>query len=130
MNMTPQTSSIMEIVRQLLHDVRTLVVKEFELAKAEAGEKFEQVQTGVVSILFGMLVGFCALLVLVQAVVVALSKVMPPSLAAAAVGVVLGVIAYVAIRTGETHLKPRNLAPRRTMRSLGEQASHLKESME
>ena len=117
-------------LRGLIDDLSALIRQEFQLAKAEAGEKLEQVQTGVVSILVGMLIATCALFVLVQAVVAALSNVMPPEFAAMTVGVVLAVIAYVAIRIGERHLRPGNLAPRRTVRSLNEQASKMKESMQ
>jgi uncharacterized membrane protein YqjE len=122
--------SILQTVRALVDDLGTLVGKELDLAKAEAVEKIEQVQTGIVAILFGMLVGFCALLVLVQAVVVALSNVMPPALAASAVGIVLAIIAFVAIRSGETHLKPKNLAPRRTMRSVSAQTNKIREQIQ
>jgi len=127
--MNIQSNALADTVRGLFDDLSALVRQEFALAKAETGEKMEQVQTGLMSVLFGMLVGFCALIVLTQAVVVALSNVMPPSLAAALVGAVLGVIAYAAIRHGETNLKPKNLAPRRTMRSVSEQTQKIKEQL-
>jgi hypothetical protein len=128
--MESSNPSILQIVRALVDDLGTLMGKELDLAKAETAEKIEQVQTGIVAILFGMLVGFCALLILVQAVVVALSNVMPPALAASAVGIVLAIIAFVAIRSGETHLKLKNLAPRRTMRSVSAQTNKIREQIQ
>ena len=126
--MTNSNSSFTASVRGLIDDVSMLIRQEFELAKAEAGEKVEQLQTGIISIVAGLLVATCAVLVLVQAVVVALSNVMPPSLAAASVGVVLAGIAFIAIKHGENNLRPSNLAPRRTIRSVSEGADRVKET--
>ena len=78
----------------------------------------------------GLLIAFCALLVLVQALVVALANVMAPSLAALSVGLGLAVIALAAIKHGETNLRARNLAPSRTLNSLKEQTHRVKESIQ
>lgn len=128
--MNSANSSLAANLRGLIDDLSALVRQEFQLAKAEAGEKLDQVQTGVVSILAGMLIATCALFVLIQAVVAALSNVMSPALAAMTVGIVLAVIAFIAIKIGESHLRPKNLAPRRTIRSVNEQASKMKESLQ
>ncbi|HMA13770.1 MAG: phage holin family protein, partial [Bacteroidota bacterium] len=62
---------------------------------------------------------FCALLILLQAVVIALSNVLPAWAASLAVGVVLALIALVLIRVGSRNLRPSNLVPERTLRAGG-----------
>jgi hypothetical protein len=98
------------------------------LARAEAEEKFEQMQTGVASVAAGMLLAFVSLIVLAQALVVALSNIMPPSIAALLVGITLAVIAFLAVRNGSEQLKPKNLTPRRTIRSVRASAETIKEA--
>ena len=88
------TSNIIETVRALISDATLLMQQEARLARAEAGEKIEQIQIGMVSIVTGLLIAFCALLVLVQALVVALANIMPASVAALVVGITLAVIAF------------------------------------
>ena len=112
-------------IRELLADASLLFSKEVELAKAEAGEKMEQAQLGFISVLSGLLIAFVALMVLVQALVVALANVMPPSLASLTVGALLTVIAYLAFSKGLEELKPKNLSPRRTLHSIRRDARTL-----
>ncbi|GAB4371208.1 MAG: hypothetical protein Kow00114_31950 [Kiloniellaceae bacterium] len=94
-----------------------MVRQELRLAQAEASEKFKQAQNGVYAVITGLLVAFCALLILLQAVVIALSNVMPAWLAAVAVGLVLAAVAFALIRQGRNSLKARNLIPQRTLRA-------------
>lgn len=122
------TNSLADTIKALFADGTLLVRQEIALAKAEAGEKLEQMQIGIAAIAAGLLLAFTALLVLVQALVVALGNIMPPSVAALLVGVVLAVIAYFSIATGQAHLKPKNLAPRRTIHSVRETADSIKEA--
>lgn len=65
-----------------------------------------------------MLVALAALLVLVQALVVALAKYLPPEIAALIVGVVLAVIAFFLVRAGRAALDAKNLALPKTVESL------------
>lgn len=122
------TSTVIETIKDLVADTTLLVRQEISLARAEAEEKFEQVQTGVAAVAAGMLLAFVALIVLVQALVVALSNIMPPSIASLLVGVVLAVIAFVAVKNGSDQLKVKNLKPRRTMRSVRESAETIREA--
>lgn len=122
------SSTVVETIKELIADTTLLVRQEISLAKAEAEEKFEQMQTGVAAVAAGLLLAFVSLIVLVQALVVALSNIMPPSIAALLVGIVLAVIAFVAVKNGSDQLKPKNLKPRRTMRSVRETAETIKEA--
>jgi VIT1/CCC1 family predicted Fe2+/Mn2+ transporter len=94
-----------------------LVRQELQLAQSEASEKLKQAQNGIYAVTTGLLVAFCALLILLQAVVIALSNVLPAWLAAVSVGLTLAVVAFLLIRQGRNNLKARNLIPERTLRA-------------
>ena len=123
------SSNIVETFRALFSDATLLVRQEINLAKAEAEEKLEQVQTGLVAIGASLVIALVALLVLVQALVVALGNVMPPALAALLVGLLLASIAFFTMLTAKKNLKPKNLAPRRTVNSVRDTAESIKEAV-
>lgn len=106
-----------QLVSDLIKDVGQLVRQELRLAQAEVSEKLQQAQNGVYAIATGLLVAFCALLILLQALVIALSNVLPPWLAAVSVGSVLALVAFVLIRQGRENLKAKNLIPERSLRA-------------
>jgi len=112
-------NSLGQLVTDLVADVGLLVRQELRLAQAEVSEKLEQAQTGVYAVVTGLLVAFCALLILLQALVIALTKTMPAWAASLSVGVVLALIALVLIRQGAKNLRARNLIPERTLRAGG-----------
>ena len=122
------TTNMKDTIRDLIADLTLLLRQEISLARAEAGEKIDQIQNGFIALVAGLLIAFCALLVLVQALVVALANIMPASVASLAVGIVLAVIAYISVTSGSRQLKPENLAPRRTMKSVRESAERMKEA--
>ncbi|MEQ8357673.1 MAG: phage holin family protein [Kiloniellaceae bacterium] len=106
------------MVGELIADLGQLIRQELRLAQFEASEKLRQAENGIYAVLTGVLVAFCALLILLEAVVVALSNVMPPWAAAMSVGLFLALIAFLLIRHGRKNLKARNLIPERTLRSV------------
>jgi uncharacterized BrkB/YihY/UPF0761 family membrane protein len=110
-------ASLGQLVSELISDLGQLVRQELRLAQSEVSEKFKQAQHGLYAIVTGLLVAFCALLILLQALVIALSNAMPPWLAAVVVGAVLAVIAFILIRQGRENLKARNLIPQRSLRA-------------
>lgn len=115
--MTMADASLGNLLSGLVHDVGQLVRQELRLAQAEASEKLQQAQNGIYAVTTGLLVAFCALLILLQAVVIALSNVMPAWLASVAVGGVLALVALLLIRQGRKNLQARNLIPQRTLRA-------------
>lgn len=115
--MTMADPSLGNLLSGLVHDVGQLVRQELRLAQAEASEKLQQAQNGIYAVTTGLLVAFCALLILLQAVVIALSNVMPAWLASVAVGGVLALVALLLIRQGRKNLQARNLIPQRTLRA-------------
>lgn len=118
--MARQDQPITSLMSELIAGVNTLLRQELRLAQAESSEKLSQVVTAVVSLLVGLLVAFSALLVLLQALVLALSDIMQPAYASLLVGGVVALVAFILIQQGQSKLKVGNLAPQRTMRAMRE----------
>jgi amino acid transporter len=108
-------NSFASLLRDLIAEIGQLFRQELRLARAEAGEKVAQAQHGIVAIVVGLLLASSALLILLQAVVLALSQVVPAWAASVIVGVVVALIAFILIRGGQGSLKLTNLAPTRTL---------------
>jgi hypothetical protein len=121
--------NIIDTMRALLSDGSLLIRQEIRLARAEAEEKLGQAQNGLIALAASMIIALVALLVLAQALVAALANIMPPPLAALLVGITLAIIAFVAMHKAQEDLKPKNLAPRRTAKSVAESTNTLKEAM-
>lgn len=116
--MTSHDQSIKTLLAELIAGVNMLFRQELRLAQAESSEKVTQAMTGLIGLLSGFLVAFAALLVLLQAVVVALSNVIAPAYAALIVGVVVALVAFILIQQGYSRLKIGNLAPERTFKAM------------
>ena len=121
-------ASLSQLLGDLIRDLGELVRQELRLAQAEAAEKIRKAENGVYAVITGLLLAFCALLVLVQALVLALGNVMPPWLAAVCVGLALALLAFLFIRQGRSNLAPKNLVPRRTLRTVGGDTHSMKET--
>lgn len=115
--MATTDNTIGQLVSGLVSDISLLVRQELRLAQAETSEKLEQAQSGLYAVITGLLAAFCALLILLQALVIGLTKVMPAWAASLAVGGVLALIALILVRQGAKNLQPRNLVPERTLRA-------------
>ena len=88
--------SLKGLVADLGSNIATLFRKEIQLARAETAEKIGQAGTAVASIAAGGILALAALLVLLQALVVAIAEAgVPPAVAALIVGAVVALIAYV-----------------------------------
>jgi uncharacterized membrane protein YgcG len=110
--------SFTSLLKELISEIGQLIRQELRLAQAEAAEKVSQAQNGVVALIVGLLFAFSALLILLQAVVVALATVVPAWLASVIVGLVVAVIAFILVRQGQSNLKPVNLVPERTLNAV------------
>ena len=119
--------SLKELLSDLTSSLTTLVRKEIQLARAETSEKITQSMVAMGAIAGGAILALAALLVLLQALVIALSELMPPGWASLIVGVVVAAIAYFMIHKGTNDLKASSLAPSRTIDSLRSDANMAKE---
>lgn len=122
-------TSFVDNVKSLTRDTADLVTAEIRLARAEMSEKIDQAQSGLIAILAGLLISFVAVMVLVQALVVALANFMPAEMAALAVGGSLLLIGLIVLNTGTRHLKPENMAPERTIRAARKAGERVREAL-
>lgn len=124
-----QDRSLGSLFADLTQETSGLVRQEVELAKAEMSEKASQVGSAVASLAVGGALAFAGFLILLQAAVVALSEVMEPWLASLIVGGVVALVGIVLLLKGRSDLKTQNLAPRRTMESIQEDADLARERL-
>lgn len=110
--------SLGELFSELAHESAALVRQEIDLAKAELSEKLGQAAGGAASVATGGGVLFAGALLLLAAIIAFLSTLMEAWLAALIVGVVLALIGLLLFQRGRSSLSARNLAPRKTARSL------------
>jgi membrane protein implicated in regulation of membrane protease activity len=116
-------------MRQLADDVILLVEQEIRLARQEIDLKLDQAFSGLVMAIAGVLAAFVALGVFVQAMIAALATEMEAWLAAVIVGSGFLILAIVLLVIARRNLKPRHLAPLRTIDSLSRTAKTVKESI-
>lgn len=121
--------SIPQLIGDLATDVSSLVRKEAELVRAEFSEKTTQLLKAGGEMAGGAICLLAALIVLLQALVLALSKVMDPAWAALLVGVVVALVGVSLLRMGAKTAKPSNLAPERTTRQIEKDAQLVKEQV-
>ena len=112
---------------ELSRETRTLVQQELQLAKTELTEKASKMGKGAAFIVGGGLIAYGGLLAIVAALVLILMAIgLPPWAAAFLGGVLVAGIGYLLIRAGCAALKFQDLAPRKTIETLKEDAQWLK----
>lgn len=116
--MTEDRRPVSDVMMDLVDQVTRLVRQELRLARTEASEKAHEVTLGLVGLIGGMMVALASLLVLVQALVVALADYMPDAVAALIVGVALALVAFFLIRAGQSNLSAENVTLPKTAQSL------------
>jgi Putative Actinobacterial Holin-X, holin superfamily III len=128
MQYTDDNRSLKELFGDLTHSFTNLFRKEIELARAETSEKISQAGVAAGSIAAGGILALAALIVLLQALVIALTELgLEPALASLIVGGVVAIIAFALIYKGINDLKGSSLAPTRTVESLRQDAHMVKE---
>jgi putative superfamily III holin-X len=117
--MSTQERPLKDLIADLGSNIALLFRKELELARAETSEKIGQAGTAVASIAAGGILALAALLVLLQALVVAIAEAgVPPAVAALIVGAAVAVIAFILVYKGIRDLRMSHLAPTRTVDAL------------
>lgn len=115
------------LLGDLGRDLSRLMSDEVQLARAEAGESVNSVVMALISIASGLAFALAALVILLQALVAALSQAMEPWLASVIVGVGAAIVGFILAKVGQSKLQARNLAPSRTARNLQRDANVMKE---
>ena len=123
---TREARGLTDLVAQLGGDLAALVRKESELVRAEVSEKLNAAGKAVTDIAAGSLLLIAALLVLLQALVLALSKLMDPIWAALLVGLSVAAVGFLLVRAGMKAVSLDGLKPDRTARQLKKDAQLMK----
>ena len=122
----PRGAGIGDLLGQLGSDLAGLVRKESELIRAELAEKVNRAARAVGDIAAGGLLLVAALLVLLQALVLALSRLMDPIWASLLVGLGVAAVGYLLVRAGMKAISLDGLKPDRTARQLRKDADLIK----
>jgi hypothetical protein len=117
-----------DLVLQLSRDASRLVEQEIALAKQEAREKVDQLQTGVLTISAGALILQVGFLALAAALVLGLAQVLPGWGAALAVGVAFCVVGGLVFAKGKHGLEGVEVTPEKTVESMKEDVKVIKEA--
>ena len=118
--------SLPELVSQLTSDLATLVRRESELVRTELGEKLQAAGRAAGEVAAGGVLVLAALLVLLQALVLALAKVMDPIWASLLVGVGVAGVGVWLVRAGLKLMSPEHLSPERSARQFQKDADLMK----
>jgi hypothetical protein len=121
--------SIGVLFAELADDLRRLFRLEIALLQRELGEKAGRVARGAAALAIGGFLAFSGWLALLAAVVLALSIVLRPWLAALIVGVVVSLVGGVLLLLGKRWLDAQQLVPRRTLNAVREDGAWIKERL-
>jgi hypothetical protein len=122
--------SLGELFADLARESSTLLRQEVQLAKTELSQKASRLGKDLAAVAVGGLVAYAGLLAIIAALIIGLAAAgLPWWLAALLVGGVVAGIGYGLIQRGLTALKREDLAPRRSMESLQEDARWAKEQV-
>lgn len=111
-------TSVGGLLRQLTHEVPSLITKELALAKAELSESLRATKAGAGSVATGGAVLLGGFIVLLMSAVYGLSNVMAPWLAALIVGGVVVVIGLIMVSAGKKKFQASSFKPERTIHSV------------
>jgi xanthine/uracil permease len=111
-------ASVGGLLKELVHEMPSLLTKEVALAKSEARETIRTTKAGVAAVATGGAVVLVGVFVLALAAVYALSAVMAPWLAALIVGAVVTLIGFGMLEAGKKKFQAGSLKPERTLNSL------------
>ncbi|MBA3691934.1 MAG: phage holin family protein [Acidobacteria bacterium] len=128
--------SLGDLFSELATETSTLVRQEVALAQTELTQKATSVGKNVGFLVVGGAVGYTALFVILAAVVIGLTQLISylsgwqiitsAWIAAAVVGLIVGIVAYVLITNALAKLKNTELTPNQTVETLKEDAEWLK----
>jgi hypothetical protein len=128
--------SLGDLFSELASETSTLVRQEVALAQTELTQKATSVGKNVGFLAAGGAVGYTALLVILAAVVIGLTQLISylsgwqlitsAWIAAAIVGLIVGIVAYMLVTSALAKLKDMELTPKQTVETLKEDAEWLK----
>lgn len=130
MSEAPQDRSLATLIGDLTQQASTLVQTEGRLLRAELSEKMTKVGGLATEVLAGAICILAGLMVLLQALVIALANAgLGAGWASLLVGLVVAGLGAMLIRNGSANFTAAELAPHRTQNQLENDARVLKEQV-
>lgn len=117
------------IIADILNDIPRLLGKLVELLRAEVSETIREIGHAGLGMAIGVLLAAAALIIFLQALVLALAEVMPAWLAAIVVGAPVAIVGMAMVLKGRSDLRSVDFAPRRSLSQLDENAQMVKEKI-
>jgi len=115
--------SLGELFGELTRQMTTLVRQEVELARTEMTANASRVARSAAMLIAGGVIAYAVVLALVAAVIIGLATLgMPAWLSALLVGAVVVIVGVILAQRGIQAVKGHDLAPRRTIETLKEDA--------
>jgi Putative Actinobacterial Holin-X, holin superfamily III len=122
--------SLGDLFSDLTRETSSLVRQEVQLAKAELTQSATEAARGIGMLVAGGAVAYAGLLFLLLAIVFGLIEAgWDPWVSALVVGLVVVAIGAVLVLRARESLKPANLAPQKTVKTLKEDAEWAKEQI-
>jgi len=124
--------SVLQLLRDITREATALLEDEVNLARREVSERIGSLGNGMSHLVIGALVFFAGLMVLLDAVVVALAQVFPPQqlwLAPLLVGGLVLIVGAILLANGRRKLDPANLKPQRTLDESRRDRNMIKEKL-
>ncbi|HET9110144.1 MAG TPA: phage holin family protein [Ktedonobacterales bacterium] len=119
--------SLGELFSDLTREMSTLVRQEVALAKTEMTEKASALGKNAAMLVVGGALLYAAFLALVATAIIGLAYAMPWWLAALIVTIIVAIIGGVMARMGLENLKKTQLAPTKTVETIKEDATWIKQ---
>jgi len=128
-NQASESRSLGDLFGQLANETSTLVRQEVALAKAEVTKNAKEVGKNVGYLAIGGAIAYAALLAVIAGLTLLLAKVMPAWGASLVVGIVVALVGWVLIGKAISALQNADVAPRKTVETLKEDATWMKQQM-
>ena len=128
-NRSMENRPLGDLFGDLATDMSSLVRQEVTLAKLEITQKAKLVGRNVGYLVIGGAVAYAALLAIIAALIMLLSRVIPDWGSALIVGAVVGLIGWLLIGKAMMTLQHADLTPRETVETLKEDATWMKEQI-
>ena len=128
-NRSMENRPLGDLFGDLATDMSNLVRQEVTLAKLEITQKAKYFGRNVGYLVIGGAVAYAALLAIIAAIIMLLTKVLPDWGSALIVGVVVGGIGWMLIGKAMMALQKADLTPRETVETLKEDATWMKEQI-
>jgi hypothetical protein len=122
-------NSLKQFVAHLIEEFRTLVAKEFDLAKTEILDKVSAMLKSGIALAVGGGLIFAGVLVLLAGAVAGLAKVVPLWLSAVLIGGFIALCGAIVAVAALANLKRIKMEPERTLASLREDKMWIKEEI-